>query len=115
MEASRIARDYKENDSESYVVSSSFSDFEEPDRVAPREIVEGLFPSYSRVLPRVPTTIQVVTVTSTTTSFSLIASAVKKPVVIATLITIPSAAGPPVISATTTGGVLCLPPGYVVC
>jgi len=81
MEASRIARDYKENDSESYVVSSSFSDFEESDRVAP----------------------------------SLIASAVKKPVVIATLITIPSAAGPPVISATTTGGVLCLPPGYVVC
>ena len=49
MEASRIARDYKENDSESYVVSSSFSDFEEPDRVAPREFVGGLFPSYSKL------------------------------------------------------------------
>ena len=84
MEASRIARfNYDEQDLKPYVISSSFSDLRESDVVAPRQFGGGLFPSYSRVFPSVPTSIQVVTVTSTTTSLFLTASPVKKTVTLA--------------------------------
>jgi len=112
MEISRTALSYNEQDSKPYVVSSSLSDLQESDVVAPRQFVGGLFPTYSKVFPSVPTSILVVTVTSTTTSFSLIASPVKKPIVIATPVTVPgTVAG----FSLTRGGVLCLPPGFVVC
>jgi len=113
MESSQIAHSFKGHDSEPYIVSSSLSDLEESDGVAPRKVTRGLFPSYSRVFQSVPTTIQVVTVTSTTTSFSLIASAIKKPVAIASLTLVPEVDA--VESSKTYGGALCLPPGYVVC
>ena len=104
MEASRIVRNYNDHDPEPYVISSSLSDFQESDVVAPRNVVG--------VLPSVPTSIQVVAVTSMTTSFSLIVSAVKKPVIaIATLNIVSGAA---VGQSLTFGGVLCLPPGFAV-
>ena len=109
METSRIARNYYEQDLEPYAISSSFSDHEKSNVVAPRQFVGGLFPSYSKVFPSVPTSIQIVTVTSTTTSFSLIASAVKKPVTIALLAV--QAEGP----APATGGLICIPFGYIIC
>lgn len=60
--------------------------------VSPRQFVGGLFPSYSKLFSNVPTSVQVVMVTSTTTSFSLVASVVKKPVAVATVITVPGSA-----------------------
>ena len=94
-----MARNLNEPNSEPYFISSSFSDDQaESDVVAPRQFVGGLFPSYSKVFPRIPTSIQVVTVTSTTTSFSLIASAVKKPFTIAA-----------------SGALSCVPPGFILC
>ena len=114
IETSRIARNYDEQDLEPYAISSSFSDHEKSNVVAPRQFVGGLFPSYSKVFPSVPTSIQIVTVTSTTTSFSLIASAVKKPVTIAALTAVPD----PLDSKKVLGpfgGLLCLPLGHIVC
>jgi len=99
METSRIARTYNEKqDSEPYVISSSFSDLKESDAVAPRQFAGGLFPSYSKVFPNVPTSIQVVMVTSTTTSFFLTASPVKKPFTLAD-----------------PGVLKCMPTGFVAC
>ena len=94
METSRIARDYDEKSADPYVLSSSFLDLqEESDDVAtPRQI------SFSNAFPNVPKSTLVITVTSTTTSFSFVASTVKKPFTL----------GPPAI-------LTCLPPGFVVC
>jgi len=91
MESSRIPRNYNEQDSEPYVISSSFLDRQESDAVAPRQFVKGVFPF-------IQTSTLVITSTTTSTSFNLVALTVKKPFTLA-----PGAA------------LTCLPPGFAVC
>ena len=94
METSRKVRNDDEQNSGPYVLSSSFLDLQEESDVAiPRRV--GFSQAFPIVIPK---STLVVTATTTTTSFSFVASTVKKPFTIA-------AAG--VLS--------CLPPGFVVC
>jgi len=91
MEASRIARnENNEQNSDPYVLSSSFLDLEEESDVAISRQVG--FPSI------IPKSILVITATSTTTSYAFVASTVKKPFTLA-------------VGAALT----CLPPGFAVC
>ena len=94
METSRTIRSNDEQNSDPYVLSSSFLDLqEESDVLTPRQIgISKVFPSV------IPKSISVVTATTATTSFFFVASTVKKP------FTLVAAAA-----------LTCLPPGFVVC
>ncbi len=101
MESTRIARNYYEHDSQPMVLSSLLDLMQESGNnevIAPRNnLMRGFFQNNSNV----PTTITVVTVNSTFTSYSFLnATTVKKPFN---------------LLGTATSAITCIPPGFTFC